>query len=180
MPPTVTDGEFEGFRDYLRAALVEVDHDRPPGSDRSVRSDSGKPAPCPPRSGRVPRPFGGRESLLAEADPRQPAKRQVPRVKKPRIIPYADLDRSSVNIEQLCAAAQSSPSGGLRREARAVLIARLLARLPPDQAEAVVLKHCEGWPVEAIGRHMNRSPQAIGGLLKRGLRALRELIVTQE
>ncbi len=180
MPPTVTDCELEGFRDYLRALSwkwITIDlRDRIDPSDLIQETLL--------RAHRDRDEFRGHSAAGKACWLRQILANLLSdkfrELKKPRIIPYADLDRSSVNIEQLCAAAQSSPSGGLRREERAVLIARLLARLPPDQAEAVVLKHCEGWPVEAIGRHMNRSPQAIGGLLKRGLRALRELIVTQE
>jgi RNA polymerase sigma-70 factor (ECF subfamily) len=180
MPPTVTDGELEGFRDYLRALSwkwITIDlRDRIDPSDLIQETLL--------RAHRDRDEFRGHSAAEKACWLRQILANLLSdkfrELKKPRIIPYADLDRSSVNIEQLCAAAQSSPSVGLRREERAVLIARLLARLPPDQAEAVVLKHCEGWPVEAIGRHMNRSPQAIGGLLKRGLRALRELIVTQE
>jgi len=180
MPPTKTDGELEGFRDYLRVLCwkwIPIDlRDRIDPSDliqqtllRAHRDRDG---------------FRGHSAAEKACWLRQILAHLMSdmfrELKRPRIIPYADLDCSSVNMEQLCAADQPTPSVGLKREERAVLIARLLSRLPPDQAEAVVLKHCEGWPVEAIGRHMNRSPQAIGGLLKRGLRALRELIVTQE
>lgn len=180
MPTTETDGELEVFRDYLRVLCwkwIPIDL-----RDRIDPSDLIQEALL--RAHRDRKGFRGNSPAEKACWLRQILAHLMSdmfrELKKPRTIPYADLERSSVNMEQLCAAAQSTPSGGLKREERAVLIARLLSRLPPDQGEAVVLKHCEGWRVEAIGRHMNRSPQAIGGLLKRGLRALRELIVTQE
>ena len=71
---------------------------------------------------------------------------------------------------------QSTPSARIRRAEDAILVAELLAHLPEAQREAVVLRHCEGWPVEKIGRHMNLPPAAVGGLLKRGMKKLRELM----
>ncbi len=180
MPPTETDGELEGFRDYLRALSwkwIAIDlRDRIDPSDLIQETLL--------RAHRERATFRGYSTAEKACWLRQILANllsdQFRALKKPRTVPYADLDQSSVNMEQLCAAAQPAPSVGLKGEERSVLIARLLSRLPPDQAEAVVLKHCENWSVEAIGRHMNRSPQAIGGLLKRGLRALRELIATHE
>ncbi len=46
--------------------------------------------------------------------------------------------------------------------------------MPDDQRVAVELKHLQGWTVEAIARQMKRSKTAIGGLLRRGLKKLRE------
>jgi RNA polymerase sigma factor (sigma-70 family) len=49
-----------------------------------------------------------------------------------------------------------------------------LARLPEAQREALVLRHCENWSLADISRHLNRTPAAVAGLLKRGLKQLRE------
>ncbi|MBV8230235.1 MAG: sigma-70 family RNA polymerase sigma factor, partial [Planctomycetaceae bacterium] len=49
-------------------------------------------------------------------------------------------------------------------------------QLSPPQAEAIVLKHCHGMSVAEISRHMNRTPDAVGGLLRHGMRRLRELM----
>jgi RNA polymerase sigma-70 factor, ECF subfamily len=54
--------------------------------------------------------------------------------------------------------------------------ARLLAaldRLPPDQHEAVRLRHLLNWPLADIARHMGRTPAAAAGLIKRGVQTLR-------
>jgi RNA polymerase sigma-70 factor (ECF subfamily) len=179
MPPIEPDGELEEFRDYLRALSwkwIPIDlRNRIDPSDLIQETLL--------RAHRDRDQFRGHSAAEKAGWLRQILAHRLSDIfrelKRPRVISNAELDRSSVNIEQLCAAG-STPSVGLKREERAILIARLLSRLPPDQAEVVVLRHCEGWPVEAISRHLNRSPQAIGGLLKRGLRTLRELIVTQE
>ena len=37
-----------------------------------------------------------------------------------------------------------------------------------------MLKHCQGWSLAEIGRHLDRSPAAVASLLQRGLKQLRE------
>jgi RNA polymerase sigma-70 factor (ECF subfamily) len=85
------------------------------------------------------------------------------------------LDRSSARLAEFLAADQSTPSARLSTAENELRVARLLARLSEAQAEALVLRHCEGWPVEKIGRHMGRSPVAVGGLLRHGITKLRAL-----
>jgi RNA polymerase sigma-70 factor (ECF subfamily) len=53
-------------------------------------------------------------------------------------------------------------------------LADALNRLPEAQREALVLQHWHGWSLDEIGRHLGRSPAAVAGLLKRGLRQLRQ------
>jgi len=48
--------------------------------------------------------------------------------------------------------------------------------LPPAQRIALVLQHWHGWPLSRIAEHLERTPAAVAGLLKRGLRQLRELL----
>jgi RNA polymerase sigma-70 factor (ECF subfamily) len=55
-------------------------------------------------------------------------------------------------------------------------VAQALAQLSPAQREALILQHWHGWTLAQIGAHMNRTPAAVAGLLKRGLRQLRELL----
>ena len=59
---------------------------------------------------------------------------------------------------------------------RAVQLAAALAQLPDAQREALVLQHWHGWTLAQIGEHLDRTPAAVAGLLKRGLRQLRELL----
>lgn len=71
------------------------------------------------------------------------------------------------------AAEQSSPSRRAMLGEAAVRLAQALDTLPPDQREAVRLRHLEGWTMEQLVAHFGRSEAAVAGLLKRGLRGLR-------
>jgi RNA polymerase sigma-70 factor (ECF subfamily) len=55
-------------------------------------------------------------------------------------------------------------------------LAEALAGLPEDQRQAVELHHLHGLPVEEVAAALGRSESAAGGLLRRGLRRLRELM----
>ncbi len=82
--------------------------------------------------------------------------------------------QSSARLEAWLAADQSSPSESVVRHERLLQISEAFARLPEDQRTAVELKHLQGYSVKAIGRQMGRSKSAVGGLLRRGLKTLRE------
>lgn len=83
------------------------------------------------------------------------------------------LEQSSVRVEAWLAAEQSSPSQQVSREEEAVLLAEALAELPEGQREALILRHWDGWSLKEISRSMDRTPEAVAGLLKRGLKQLR-------
>jgi RNA polymerase sigma-70 factor, ECF subfamily len=68
----------------------------------------------------------------------------------------------------------SSPSAPLRRDEQAVRLAQALDRLPPAQREALVLQHWHRWDLATIAEHLGRTKMAVAGLLKRGLRQLRD------
>ena len=86
----------------------------------------------------------------------------------------AELARSSVRLGDLLADDRSSPSQNLQREERAVKVAAALARLPDAQREALVLQYWHGWTLAQIAAHLERTPAAVAGLLKRGLHGLRQ------
>jgi RNA polymerase sigma-70 factor (ECF subfamily) len=86
------------------------------------------------------------------------------------------LNQTSVGMGRLFRASQSAPSARAVREEDAVTLAALLGQLSPPQAEVIVLKHCDGMSVAEICRHMNKTPDAVGGLLRHGMRRLRELM----
>jgi len=85
----------------------------------------------------------------------------------------AALEASSIRLERWLAAEQSSPSQQAQRNEELLRMAQVLAGLPEAQREAVVLHYWQGWTTAEIGRHMDRSPAAVAGLLKRGLKELR-------
>ena len=71
---------------------------------------------------------------------------------------------------------ESSPSGATHRADDLARLARALAALPADQARAVELRHLHGRSVEEIATEFGRSKMAVAGLIKRGLRTLRDLL----
>ncbi len=85
----------------------------------------------------------------------------------------ASLEQSSRNLEAILAAKQTSPSQRVIRHEQLTRLADAIAQLPDDQRQAVELRHLQGLATVEIAQKMNRSVAAIGGLLHRGLRALR-------
>jgi RNA polymerase sigma-70 factor (ECF subfamily) len=55
-------------------------------------------------------------------------------------------------------------------------LADALGKLLEAEREAVELKYLHGCSVEFIGHYLGRTEDAVGGLLKRGLQKLRELL----
>ena len=104
------------------------------------------------------------------------AKRDVGRE---RLLQQA-LDQSSANLASWLAAEQSSPSQQADQHEQAARLAEALERLPAAQREALVLQHWQGWSLAQIGDHLGRSPEAVAGLIKRGLKQLRQLLQERE
>jgi RNA polymerase sigma-70 factor (ECF subfamily) len=92
----------------------------------------------------------------------------------------AALDESSARTEAWLAAEQSSPSEQADRHERFLRLASAVASLPDGEREAVELHYLLGRPVAEVAETMGRTPSAVGGLLKRGLRRLRELLRERE
>jgi RNA polymerase sigma-70 factor (ECF subfamily) len=92
----------------------------------------------------------------------------------------AELERSSVRLECVLAADQTSPSQGAVRAEELLRLAAALSQLPDDQRQAVELHHLKGLPLIDVAARMERTRPAIVGLLFRGLRRLRELLQERE
>jgi RNA polymerase sigma-70 factor (ECF subfamily) len=88
----------------------------------------------------------------------------------------ADLDASSCRLDAWLVADQSTPSERVGDRERAEALARAVAELPADQREVVLLKHCHGLSLAELAGRLGRSPAAVAGLLRRGLKRLRELL----
>jgi RNA polymerase sigma-70 factor (ECF subfamily) len=86
------------------------------------------------------------------------------------------LEQSSARLEAWLASEQSSPSEQAIRHEEVLQLSEALSQLPESQRTALELKHLQSWSVEAIGREMGLSKAAVGGLLRRGMKKLRELM----
>ena len=69
---------------------------------------------------------------------------------------------------------ESSPSRRAMRGEDAVRLAAALAQIPEDQAEAIRLRHLEGYSLKDMAAALQRSETAVAGLVKRGLQNLRK------
>jgi RNA polymerase sigma-70 factor (ECF subfamily) len=88
----------------------------------------------------------------------------------------AALEQSSARLEAFLTAEQSSPSQQAERQEQLLRLAEALEQLAEAQREALVLQYWQGWSLAQIGAHLGRSPEAVAGLLKRGLKHLRQLL----
>jgi RNA polymerase sigma-70 factor (ECF subfamily) len=88
----------------------------------------------------------------------------------------ASLDESASRLEGWLASERSSPSSEAARQEQSLRLAAALAQLPDDQRQAIDLKHLQGKSVEAVAAEMGKSGAAVAGLLRRGLKRLRELM----
>jgi RNA polymerase sigma-70 factor (ECF subfamily) len=86
------------------------------------------------------------------------------------------VEESSARLEAWLGGGGPAPQEQAERGEQLLRLAEALARLPPEQRQAVDLKHLQGWSVADICRHMDRSEAAVAGLLRRGLKRLRELM----
>ncbi len=92
----------------------------------------------------------------------------------------AAVDASSARLEAWLAADQPTPSQQAEQSEQVLRLAEALEQLPEAQREALVLQHWQGLSLAEIGAHLGRSPEAVAGLLKRGLKQLRHLMRGRE
>jgi RNA polymerase sigma-70 factor (ECF subfamily) len=93
----------------------------------------------------------------------------------------ADLrEQSSVHLEELLEADQSSPSARVLSDERRAQLAEALARLPPEWRAALELHHWEGCSVAEVGAILGRSRGAAAGMIARAYQRLRGLLSPPE
>lgn len=71
--------------------------------------------------------------------------------------------------------ATSASQKAIRSE-RQLRLQAVINELPEGQREAVQLRYLEGLKVGEIAKQMDRSEEAVAGLLKRGLSAIKDRI----
>ena len=92
----------------------------------------------------------------------------------------AKLTESSAGLERCLAGNISSPDNRAIRNEQLVQLATAIESLPDDQRTAVSLHHLQGQTAAEIGKEMNKTEVAVAGLLRRGLKRLRELLSTTD
>jgi RNA polymerase sigma-70 factor (ECF subfamily) len=89
------------------------------------------------------------------------------------------VERSSVRLEGILAAPPSSPSQKAVRNEDLLRLADALTQLPEPQREAIVLHHLQGCSLVETAQCLGKTDAAIAGLLHRGLKKLREIMIKE-
>lgn len=84
------------------------------------------------------------------------------------------MQKSSAHLYQQLISDQTSPSMKLMEQERSEQLAEALLLLLDDERTAVILKHYHNWSIAEIAQQLARTHDAVAGLLRRGLRKLRE------
>jgi RNA polymerase sigma-70 factor (ECF subfamily) len=88
------------------------------------------------------------------------------------------IEHSSQRLEEWLAV-ESRSDKHLAGEEQLLELVAALSRLPAAQREAVTLHYWSGWTLAKIAEHLGRSRAAAAGLVKRGLRQLREELASK-
>ena len=98
-----------------------------------------------------------------------------------REVPLAqEIHDSSARLEAVLAADQTSPSLAAVRHEGLLHLAAAVEALPADQREAVTLYHLRQVPLDRVAEQMNRTPAAVAGLIKRGLKQVRAALAAPD
>lgn len=84
------------------------------------------------------------------------------------------LAESSLRLEQMLADADPSPSGQAVQREEELRLADVLARLPEDYREVIILRNLQGLSHEEVAQRMDRGVGAVRMLWVRALARLRE------
>jgi RNA polymerase sigma-70 factor (ECF subfamily) len=86
---------------------------------------------------------------------------------------------SSARLEAYLASHQDSPSRQVERQEQLLRLAAAIAQLPEDQRDVVIQRDLLGTPVNQIADQLGRTEKSVAGLLLRGRRKLRELLIEE-
>ncbi|MCU0715314.1 MAG: sigma-70 family RNA polymerase sigma factor [Pirellula sp.] len=91
-----------------------------------------------------------------------------------RISIASESGGSSLGMADIVPSETSTPSQRVMKSEAAAVLAMHLEKIPETQRQAIRLRYLEGLSLKEISDRMEKSEMAVAGLLKRGLRTLRE------
>lgn len=83
------------------------------------------------------------------------------------------LQHSWLKVDHVLAQSGISVGDRMQKEEEQLEMCNAVAKLPSAQRLAVELHHFLGWPISKVAEEMEKTPVAVSGLLKRGLKTLR-------
>jgi RNA polymerase sigma-70 factor (ECF subfamily) len=89
---------------------------------------------------------------------------------------HGALDESTARLERWLASESGTPSQHAMANEQVVVLAAAMLKLPQDQRRAIELHHLQGFASVEVAAKLGRTEIAVAGLLRRGLKKLRELI----
>lgn len=112
----------------------------------------------------------GDELRRATADKRD-MRREVPL--------HQSVETSSHQLE-LWLARDLAPGRAVEKEECVLRLAASLGQLPEPQQAALILHYWSGWTLSEIAEHLQRSRDAVAGLIKRGVQTLRQRLTDED
>lgn len=88
----------------------------------------------------------------------------------------ASLNASTIRLERFLACDDGTPSQIAMANEQMLALAAALLKLPEDQRRAIELFHLQGHSAAEVAKRLDRTDVAVAGLLRRGLKRLRELL----
>lgn len=88
--------------------------------------------------------------------------------------------RDDVELEEDMIAAHDDPAAAVERGLTSETLRRALKNLNEDQRDVIILRFVAGMPVGEVAQSLNKSEDAIKGLQRRALIALRQILVDWE
>lgn len=83
------------------------------------------------------------------------------------------VEQSSLQLANLLSADGSSPSAAMHRHERADQLSKAMLKLTAEQRQAIILKYWHAATLAEIGQRLDKSTEAVAGLIFRGMQKLR-------
>jgi RNA polymerase sigma-70 factor (ECF subfamily) len=90
------------------------------------------------------------------------------------------VERSSLKLQDLLSADTSSPSAAVHRHERAGQLAKAMLKLTNEQRRAIILKYWQGATLAEIAQELDKSTEAVAGLIFRGMQKLKGAFDNEE